>query len=66
MIIKLNGQEKEVSSSSSLMDIVHEFCKDPNNVITEINEEIIKKPDWKDASLNAGDRIELINFVGGG
>ncbi|UTE74819.1 sulfur carrier protein ThiS [Rossellomorea marisflavi] len=35
-------------------------------VIVEWNKQILKKDDHEDIKLNAGDRVEIVHFVGGG
>jgi sulfur carrier protein len=31
-----------------------------------VNMEIVKKQDWDNFTLNEGDRVDLLDFVGGG
>jgi sulfur carrier protein len=34
--------------------------------VVELNQQIIKQEQWPDIQLKAGDRLELLSFVGGG
>ena len=66
MKIILNGQEKQLTSTQSLNQLIEQFCKQNNRVIAELNGEIVKSQQWEKTSLNDGDKIELVSFVGGG
>ncbi|MPL69361.1 hypothetical protein SDC9_15100 [bioreactor metagenome] len=35
-------------------------------IVVEINERILKQEEWGNNVLQAGDRLEIITFVGGG
>ena len=39
---------------------------DPKRVAVELNLEILPKADYETTMLNDGDRIEIVQFVGGG
>ena len=66
MHISVNGQPKNIADRSSLRDLVMQTSKQPEYVIAEVNGAIVPKQDWIRTSLNAGDTIELVAFVGGG
>lgn len=64
--IKINGSDKEFSSSSNLKSIIEEFCKNSSRVIAEVNGTIVKNPNWEQTLIKDGDVVELVSFVGGG
>jgi sulfur carrier protein len=66
MKIKLNGQERQFPESQNLKAIVNQFCKDTRHIIAEVNGLIVKNPSWEETTIQEGDRVELVNFVGGG
>ncbi|MDP2653687.1 MAG: sulfur carrier protein ThiS [Candidatus Omnitrophota bacterium] len=66
MKITVNGQCRELNNPTNLKDIVHMFCKDSSRVISEINGEIVKASQWDRTTVEDGDIIELVSFVGGG
>src|SRR5436190_894757 len=47
-------------------DLLREMGLDPGRVAIERNLEILSRPDWQKTSLQAGDRYEIVQFVGGG
>ena len=63
--IILNGQDKEIATPR-LKDLVEQCCKDTRAVVAEVNEHIVKRAQWEDTPLRAGDRVELVTFMGGG
>jgi sulfur carrier protein len=66
MKITLNGQSKEFITKINLKEVVEQFCQNSNRVIAEVNGDIIRSHQWETLSLNDGDSIELVSFVGGG
>ena len=66
MKIKLNGQDKEFSTSLPLQEIVSQFCADSRRVIAEVNGAIVNRSDWNRKVITEGDNIEIVTFVGGG
>ncbi|MEI7999483.1 MAG: sulfur carrier protein ThiS [Candidatus Omnitrophota bacterium] len=66
MKVTINGTIKEITNISHLSDIVTQFCKQPKNIITEINGQIMPSNQWSNTSIKDGDMIELVAFVGGG
>jgi sulfur carrier protein len=66
MNIIINGKSQQLASAKNLSDIVSSFCKQPKHVITELNGTIVPSDQWPQTSLQDGDALELVTFVGGG
>ena len=66
MNITINGTSKHLPSVKNVSDIVALFCKQPKNVITELNGSIVPCGEWEKITVKEGDSIELVTFVGGG
>ena len=66
MHIVINGQKKEIFTAQNLLEIVGQFSSNPAALIAEVNGAIVKKAQWDAVSVNDGDTIELVSFVGGG
>ena len=66
MHIMINGQKKEIFAAQNLREIVGQFSSNPAALIAEVNGTIVKKAQWDAVSVNDGDTIELVSFVGGG
>lgn len=67
MNLYVNGEEKVVSSDiKTVSDLLRFYELEFRAVIVEINEEVIDRKVYDDTKLSDGDRIELVQFVGGG
>ncbi|NTV30321.1 MAG: sulfur carrier protein ThiS [Candidatus Omnitrophica bacterium] len=66
MQIIINGQERILPDGTSLSQAVAQCAKRPELVIVELNGKIVERKAWPDTALAAGDRVELVTFVGGG
>jgi len=65
MRVIINGEKKNVYHSK-LSEMVGELKINPDIIVIELNQRIIKKTEWNMALLKEDDRIEIISFVGGG
>lgn len=64
--VVLNGECTEVPEKLSLQEFV-EYLKLPaERIAIEHNRNIIRRKEWSRASINEGDTIEIVHFVGGG
>ncbi|KJR40937.1 ThiS, thiamine-biosynthesis [Candidatus Magnetoovum chiemensis] len=66
MDIILNGESYRVKAASTLTELLNELNIHPQRVAVEVNLQIIKKANYEHHSLNDGDSVEIVNFVGGG
>lgn len=65
MRIQVNGDQREVAAST-ILDLMKALSLDPRKVAVERNLEIVPKSLHATTALAEGDRIELVQFVGGG
>ena len=61
----VNGQNEEYAATR-LLALLEERGNDPAKVVVELNGQIIPKDAYVATSLHGGDRLELVQFVGGG
>lgn len=64
--ITLNGSPRNVDTSVSIATLVEELSMPERRLAVELNGIVVRKADWPETILNAGDRIEIVHFVGGG
>ncbi len=64
--IIVNGEPRSIGRGASLTDLLRSLDLDPRMVVVEHNRSIVRRPVLGDTSLNDGDQIELVHFVGGG
>jgi len=65
VLIVVNGEQKEIGPLS-VLGLLEMLEIDPRRVAVELNLEILPKPDYATTALQDGDRIEIVQFVGGG
>lgn len=66
MTIVVNGQEIEVPAALPLPALLERLGMQSERVVVERNEEIVSRCEYGTAVLAAGDRLEILGFVGGG
>jgi thiamine biosynthesis protein ThiS len=62
----VNGQPHTLARGASVQDLVVALGLDPAQVAVERNGEIVPRRSRSEVLLCAGDRCELVTFVGGG
>ncbi|PWL25200.1 MAG: thiamine biosynthesis protein ThiS [Altererythrobacter sp. XM-24bin4] len=63
--ITLNGEPRQ-TTAATIADLVRELELEPAKVAVECNREIAPRSTLEQASLNDGDVLEIVHFVGGG
>ena len=66
MFITLNGEPYELDQTMSVTDLLTKLAIDPRRVAVEHNLMILKRHLFDDTLVHEGDRVEIVNFVGGG
>lgn len=66
MEITINGDVHKVDQGLSLVDLLQKLKLDPTKVAIERNLEIVPKSTYQTINLSAGDRLEIVHFIGGG
>jgi thiamine biosynthesis protein ThiS len=64
--IVVNGEERAARPGDSVTDLLRELGLDSGRVAIERNLEILPRPEWAETKVEAGDRYEIVQFVGGG
>jgi len=64
--ITVNGEEKKLEREISLLKFLEENNINTGVVVVEYNYDIPDREKWKDIILSDGDRLEILQFVGGG
>ena len=66
MKVVVNGEAIEVDGITSVAELANKYGFGPNTVLIEHNAIALHQREWKERSLNEGDRIEFIRVVAGG
>lgn len=64
--IEINGESLDVTAPISLTELVRHLALAPERLAIELNRRVVRRADWQETSLNEGDRVEIVHFVGGG
>lgn len=65
-MIQLNGEPREVPDGLTVAALLEHLQIHPGRVAVERNLEILPRDEWAVTPVAAGDRYEIVHFVGGG
>lgn len=66
MQVIVNGKERELTGGISVSDLLDLYELEPIRAAVEINEELVPRATFSNTTIQPGDRIEIVTFVGGG
>ena len=66
MTVIVNGNEKEIEAGSTLLELLKKLELEGKVMAAAVNMEIVKQDQWGMHKLRDGDKLELLDFVGGG
>ena len=66
MEVIINGDQHLIDSSYSLMDLLVSLEMTQGHIAVELNGEIIPKSTFQQQQLSDGDKIEIVQAIGGG
>ena len=64
--IVVNGEDRASRPEATVTDLLRELGLDRGRVAIERNLEILPRAKWAETIVQAGDRYEIVQFVGGG
>lgn len=66
MEVRVNGEDRSVPRGISVAGLLEELEVDGRRVAVERNREIVQREERDDVTLEPGDVVEIVQFVGGG
>jgi sulfur carrier protein len=70
MNLVVNGEPREVGEGTTLLDLIpggaEETIQEQRGIAVARNGEVVPRRRWTEVRLQAGDRIEVLNAIGGG
>ena len=66
MKIIVNGESREFKDAITVSALLSELSLEGKVMAAAVNMEIVKQDSWSTHVLNDGDKLELLDFVGGG
>lgn len=62
----INGESHVVAFNATFLEIIRDIGIEDKIMVAAVNGEIIKQVAWESYTPKSGDKIELLQFVGGG
>ena len=70
MQILLNGVSENIEKEMLISEFIEKLSSERNinlsGAVVLLNDELIKRDNWKDVSIKENDEIEVLTFVSGG
>jgi len=64
--IQLNGKKYQIRNGCNLKELLRILKKNNNKVAIELNGEIADKKKYNKILLKKNDKVEIVQFIGGG
>lgn len=66
MHIQVNGESRQVPEEINVTELLRDLQLNVERVAVEINLEMLDRRNFDARTLQEGDRIEILSFIGGG
>ena len=64
--IILNGKSYNIKEKTNITSLLETLSLSKKKVAVEINEEVLPRDSYDKKILSSNDRVEIVNFIGGG
>ena len=65
MTLTINGEARDFAAAN-VAELIEQLGMKQDRVAVELNRNIVPRDRWAETRLSAGDRLEIVHFVGGG
>ncbi len=66
MLVYINGEAREIAEALTLAQMAENLQLDVKKLAMEVNLVIVPRSQYGETLLSEGDRIEIVQFIGGG
>ncbi len=66
MRIQVNGEPRDVTDETTLVQLVSLLKLKPEQIAIELNRTVVRRAEWSATILRPDDTVEIVHFVGGG
>jgi len=66
MRIRVNGREEDLPDGATVADLIARLGLHPRRIAVERNQRLVRRTEYTDTPLSAGDVLEIVTLVGGG
>ena len=64
--IQLNGKKVKIQRNLRIKDLIKKYKLKENKIAIELNGTILPKDHYKNKKVKNNDKIEIVQFIGGG
>jgi thiamine biosynthesis protein ThiS len=62
----INGEARSLPMVSNVLELVQHLGISESRIAVELNKNIVRRRDWDSTPVCDRDRVEIVQFVGGG
>lgn len=66
VFIQVNGEKRETATGTTVSGLLSQLGLNAGRVAIEYNLRILPRAKWEETRVADGDRLEIVQFVGGG
>ncbi len=66
ILVQVNGENRETNEGTTVLTLLDQLGLNAGRVAIEYNLQILPKTKWPETIVIKGDRLEIVQFVGGG
>jgi sulfur carrier protein len=66
VVVLVNSKPQELENGATLAALLETLGFPRQRVAVEVNARLVTRTEWEQCVLKAGDRVEVVSFVGGG
>jgi sulfur carrier protein len=66
ILIQVNGESRETAAGTTVLELLAQLGLNAGRVAIEYNLQILSKAKWQETRVANGDKLEIVQFVGGG
>jgi sulfur carrier protein len=64
--VTINGERRKVPAQLSVTALLAHLGLDPKQVAVERNRQLVRRAQYPEVAVQAGDELEIVTFFGGG
>ena len=66
MRLFVNGENREIEPGTTIERLLEALGLAGRRVAVEVNRNVVRRSEWTATALEESDRVEIVQFVGGG
>ncbi|NWG11907.1 MAG: sulfur carrier protein ThiS [Acidobacteria bacterium] len=66
MTLVINGENRTLPAVSNVLEMLSQLGIAPDRIAVELNGRIVRRRDWAVTAVSDRDKVEIVQFVGGG